>query len=113
MKISKDIDRLIKDNYKGSIISFEEDIGRFFAVKRMLKKHVLKESLYSTEKNVKVMANHIFILFNLFNRDLTHKVFEEVLEPDELLLYKSVTFSLGVTPESFNSEFEQFIRENL
>lgn len=113
MKINKDIDNLIKNNYKGSIISFEEDIGRFFAVKRMLKKHLSKESLFYTEKNVKVMANHIYILFNLFNREVALVVFTDILEPEEYKLYQSVLFALGVTNKSINAEFEEFLKENL
>ena len=38
IKKKKDIDNLIKENYIGSVVAFEDDIGRFFAVKRVLKK---------------------------------------------------------------------------
>lgn len=113
MKISKDVDTLIKNNYKGSIISFEEDIGRFFSVKRILKKHNIKDTLYNSEKNIKVMANHIFILFNLFDEDVTHQVFEQVLDEDEHRLYQSMIFAMGRSKSSVNAEFETFLMENL
>lgn len=113
MKINRDIDNLIKNNYKGSVISFEEDIGRFFAVKRVFKKHLLKESLFSSEKNVKVIANNVYIIFNLFSEDVALNVFEDILEPEEFELYQSLLFAMGKTTTSVNDDFEKFLKENL
>ena len=113
MKIDKDIDALIKENYTGSIVSFSEDIGRFFSVKRIFKKQLLKSSLFNNEKNVKVLANLVYILFNFFSISLTNEIFEHILEPEELELWKSVFFVLGKTKVSVNPEFEEFLRVNL
>lgn len=113
MKINKDIDELIKRHYTGSIVSFSDDIGRFFSVKRILKKQLVKNGLNQNPHNVRLLANHIQILFNFFTEELTCEIFEEILDEEECILWSSVLHVIGKQDISYNKEFEQFLRENL
>lgn len=113
MKINKDINELIKKHYTGSIVSFSDDIGRFFSVKRILKKQLLKNGLNQNPHTVRLLANHIQILFNFFTENLTYQIFEEILEEEEYMLWNSVLYVLGRSNTSYNKDFERFLRENL
>ena len=115
MKIKKDIDILIKENYIGSVVAFEDDIGRFFIVKRVLKKHLSKQvltdmnNLDKTKMNVVSLFNQISLLKNVFIGDILMDVFEEILEPDEYVIMKSIWHCMGNTKYSTNKEFENKI----
>lgn len=113
MKINKDIDELIKKNYTGSIVSFADDIGKFFSVKRTLKKQLTKGGLNQNPHNVRLLVNYIQILFNFFSEDLTGQIFEEILDEEEYLLWKSVLHVMGKIDTSYNQEFEDFLRDNI
>lgn len=112
MKINKDIDSLIKDNYMGSLVSFEDDIGRFFAIKRIIKKHLVKNTLTDMETpsksqmNLINMLNQVSLLKNVFKSDIILDVFDEILENDEMMILLSIWYCMGNTKTTYNTEFE-------
>jgi len=115
MKINKDIDVLIKENYMGSVVTFEDDIGRFFMVKRVLKKHILKnhltdmESMEKSKMNIINLFNQISLLKNIFKSDMIMEVFEEILDIEEYVIMKSIWHCMGNTKTSTNKSFENDI----
>lgn len=112
MKIKKDVDILIKENYKGAMVSFEDDIGKFFAVKRIIKKHISKNTLTDDSNQEKSqmtlinLLNQVSLLKNVFKEDIILDVFEEVLENDEFAIMLSLWHCMGYSKESYNKDFE-------
>lgn len=115
MKIKKDIDNLIKENYIGSVVAFEDDIGRFFAVKRVLKKHLTKnilsdiDNIEKSKMNIVSLLNQLSLLRNVFRNDILMDVFEEILESEEYFVMLSIWHCAGNTKTSVNKEFENQI----
>ena len=113
MKIKKDVDALIKENYIGSIVSFENDMGRFFSIKRALKKHNAKNNLTDLDTNVKSLLNQLSSLRNIFKTDIVVIILEDILEDDEYLTLQSVLFASGLSNISVNPELETKIKNLL
>lgn len=95
MNISNEVETLIKNNYKGSFLSLEDDVAKIFSVKRTLKKNIIHDTLKDNEKNVKLLLNNIKFLHNLFDEKVLSEIFNEILDDSEKWHYKSIIYFLG------------------
>lgn len=109
MKVDNEIEKFIKINYSGSIINFEEDVDRFMALKRLFKKHSLKNILIDSERHLLITINQTKTLLNCFPIQVINKIFVIILEPSELVVWYSFTLVLGFNIISYNKELETIL----
>lgn len=110
MKVGNEIEKFIKNNYSGSIINFEEDIDRFMALKRLFKKHSLKNIFIDSDRHLLMAVNQTKTLLNCFELPVINKIFIIILEPNELTIWFSFIYVLNFNNISYDKNLEKLLQ---
>lgn len=111
MNIPQEVEVLIKNNYRGSILSLEDDVSKIFSIKRSLKKNLIHDTLKDNEKNVKLLLNNVKFLHNLFDEKVLSEIFEYILDDAEKWHYKTILHYLGKGNEEYDVKFYNMLVE--